>query len=286
MSQNNPLERNRRNNQGRRRQQQRKQRKPKSVAQRQQQIEGDLQHARIPRVLGGNIPVPPFQIRRMRYVDPNFVLKSATNPFIIREFKVNDVFDPDPLLGGGSVSGYTELNALYNRNIVVSASMRAELYNIEPSIVVFAFLMFRDAQPSITYTTYADLVSAREVAPSTRSIVLGVVTGNGRGVLRTPKLPMSSIVGNTMEYMGDISYGASASSSPSNVIWGALALYAYTPLSILTTGVSADISIDFTVRWYSGQKALDLDQGERRQRVVDAMYKERTETPGRSTSRK
>jgi hypothetical protein len=210
----------------------------------------------------------------MKYNDTVSILKDAAASFYVREFKVNDIFDPDPLLGGGSVSGYTALNSMYNRNRVISCSALIRLANIEPTATVAAYWIFRDAQPTTIITSQAIAQSAMEVDPATRPVLMGVSSGNPKATIRVPKTRMAAILGDTLEYMGDVSFAASASSSPSNVIWGAVVLYTYTPLTLLTNGVSCVVELDFVVDWYSGQKALDLNRVEVQQRKIDNILRE------------
>lgn len=250
--------RNNNNNNKKTRPRRNRQRKPRTtVATRQNQIIQDFNHTVIPRALGGNTPFPAQMARHMRYLDPIFILKNAAAAFLVREFKVNDLFDPDPLLGGGSVSGYTTLATIYSRNIVTDVAFNVRLVNIEPGVVAGAYVIFRDAQPSLTITSFNSAVSSAEVAPASRPVLLGPSGGQPKGSIVRKKISMSSVLGRPLEYLTDIGYAANINASPPNLIWGALVVFSYTPLTLFPNGITASIEIDYTTKWFSGQRVLD-----------------------------
>jgi hypothetical protein len=192
----------------------------------------------------------------MRYLDPSIIYKNALASFFVREFQINSLFDPDPLIGGGSVSGYSDLVNLYNRNIVTHVRLSVDMVNIEPGTVVGAYLIFRDVQPSTVILSQLDAISSAEVAPATRVKMMGTVSGQPRCRLRA-RIPLATIIGRPLEYLTDISYAASANSNPPQLLWAAIVLFTYTPLTLLVNGVAVAATLDFRTNWYSGQKALD-----------------------------
>lgn len=248
------------------------QRGRRNVGAEQSHVLAVFNHTRIPRSLASNTPFPPQMRRRMRYLDPSLIYKNAANSFFIREFRVNSLFDPDPLLGGGSVSGYGELSQMYNRNIVTHIRMRAVMVNLEPTAVVGAYIIFRDVQPSLLITSFNDAISSAEVAPATRVRMLGTVAGQPKGNL-SASIPLASILGRPLEYLTDVGYASNINVDPPQVLWGAVILFAYTPTTFLTNGVSVALSLDFSTNWFSGQKALDLSSPrlEARQRHLDSL---------------
>lgn len=218
----------------------------------------EFNHTRVPRSLAANSPFPPQMIRKMRYVDPTQIQKNAAGSFIVREFRANDIFDPDPLLGGGSLSGYTELAALYSRNIVTHIQVSIDMINIEPGTVLSAYILFRDIQPSTVILTYNDAISSAEVAPCSKPVTMGPVTGQPRARIGPHKIPLATILGRPLEYLTDIGYAANVNSSPSQVLWVGLVIFSYTAATTIPNGLSAVITLDYTVNWFSGQKALDF----------------------------
>lgn len=254
-SNNNNRQRNRRPRRARRN----RRRNGRNVNQNQQMILSEMNHTRVPRSLHGNEPFPPQMTRRMRYTDPVLILKNAAASFALREFKLNDLFDPDPLLGGGSVSGYTQLSQIYNRNLVTHVEMNFSLVNIEPTAVIGAYLIFRDRQPSTFILSYNDAISSTEVAPCTRPIAMGVSTGNPRASILRKKIALSAILGRPLEYLTNEIYTSTSNTSPAQVMWGALVIFSFTPLTLIANGVTSIMSIDFTTKWYSGQNVLQLD---------------------------
>jgi hypothetical protein len=201
-----------------------------------------------------NSPFPPFMMRKLTFFEPNLVLQSAAS-FLVREWRINDVYDPDPLLGGGTVAGFNELAAIYRLWRVENFRVRFEVASNEPALPLTFGIIFRDIRPSTVIAAYADAQNAMEVAPTSGPALVGQTTGNS--VYRSPwyKLRPGSIVGNPISYMSDIAYqgtGGSAPVSPTQNVWLAFLLLSIGAVNPLTNGAIVHAYMEFTVRWYSG----------------------------------
>lgn len=194
----------------------------------------------------------------MEYIDPTLIVKNAAQSYVVREFKANDLFDPDPLLGGGSYSGYNVQALKYSRNIVTHLEVEMSIENLEPAAILNAYIIFRDIQPSLTITSYNAAVSSAEVAPRTIPLSMGVSTGNSKAVIKG-KIPLAAILGRPLEYLTDTGYAANSNSSPPQSIWMALVVFSYSPVSLIPNGVSAIMSLWATTNWFSGMKVLDKE---------------------------
>jgi len=56
-------------------------------------------------------------------------LNAAAAQFALFSLRLNDVYDPDPLFGTGSLSGFNEYCQFYNRYRVLSAKVHWEIVN-------------------------------------------------------------------------------------------------------------------------------------------------------------
>ena len=76
--------------------------------------------------------IMPAHIRRkLRYVDSAYVRNNPGNNFLIYSFRVNDLYDPDPLILSGSLSGFKELMQFYAQYRVLRITAAVTIVNIE-----------------------------------------------------------------------------------------------------------------------------------------------------------
>lgn len=230
------------------------------VVNREQQLYTVLNSSRIPKNLMRSSPFPPFMIRKMPFFEPSLIMQNALSSFVLREWRINDVYDPDPLTGGGTVAGFHELAAIYNLFRVENFQVRYSVSSNEPATALNFGIIFRDARPSLTLLTYADCQNALEVAPTSGPGIVGQTTGTS--VFNSPdyKIKPAAVVGNPLAYMADTLFaglGGSAPASPSQQVWMAFIMMSQAPLTLLPNGGIVHIYMEFTARWYSGQVVLE-----------------------------
>ena len=194
-------------------------------------------------------PFPPFMVRKLAYMDPTFVLQGAS-PYLLREFRTNDVYDPDPLLGGGSVSGFPQLASIYNYWRVEDFRFRYELVNNEPSVPGLHGVILRDVQPSTVIASLAAAQNSLEIAPTTGPHMIGVTQGMSVYRSRWYNCAPPAIVGNPANYFGDEAFVGGVAVSPANQTW--LAFVLLSPIGgNLTNGSIITMYLEYTVRFFS-----------------------------------
>jgi hypothetical protein len=218
---------------------------------------GHGSNVRIPRRLHPTSPTPMTEIVKMSFVEPNLVINSAVSSFVVREWRINDIFDPDPLVGGGTVAGYTYYSTAYNRYRVFKHVSKFTVCGNEPAVPVSFGLIWRDARPSLSITSYATALDALEIGPSTGLMMVGQTTGASIYRSRLNGLHPGALMGDPQEYMSDISWGGSTGSSPGQTVWMAFIAVSISPLINLTNGVLLTMNQYFTVKWSSSQKILE-----------------------------
>lgn len=227
-----------------------------NAQQRQDQYYDSLNISKIPRNLGGNAPFPAFQKRKLTYTYPSLVVAGAT-PFLIREFRINSVFDPDPLASTGVPAGYAAMAMIYGQYRVEHFSVRLEVSSNEPALSQVVGLTFKDEQPSTVILTYRDAQDTLEVAPSTQPQILGQ-TG-GTSVWRSPwyHIHPGTITGNQLGYMADNDYSAVTGANPAQIVWLAFIAYGPTSGGTLPNGCIVNLFMEFTTRFYGPRAKLD-----------------------------
>lgn len=205
----------------------------------------------------GNSPFPMEMIRKLNFYEPNLVLQGA-NPFIVREWRINSAYDPDPLLGGGSTAGYNKIAAIYGQYRVENFRVRYEVAANEPAIACAFGLIFRDAQPSTTTLTYIDAQNQLEIAPTTGPQIVGETAGMSIYRSKWISIRPSAILGNPIEYMADLSFQSSVTTNPTQTVWLAFIVTSPGALINLTNGVILNIYMEQTVRFFSLSSPLEI----------------------------
>lgn len=224
--------------------------------QRQDQLYNNLNISKIPRNLGGNAPFPAFQMRKLTYTYPSLVVAGAT-PFVLREFRINSVFDPDPLASTGVPAGYAAMAMIYGQYRVENFKIRLEVSSNEPALSQVVGLSFKDEQPSTVILTYRDAQDTLEVAPTSGPQVLGQ-TG-GTSVWRSPwyTIHPGTITGNQLGYMADNDYSSVTGTNPAQIVWVAFISYGPTSGGTLPNGCIVNLFMEFTTRFYGPRAKLD-----------------------------
>jgi len=238
----------------------RRKRKPTSESSYRQ-----LERTRIPRAYLGSVPVPAFSRKRMLFYEPNLAIVPGGVAFYVKDWRANDVYDPDPSIGGGSISGFTQFVALWNIWRVDRFRFRYEIVNMETAVPLQFFFTMKDWQPSIVLNTYAKCQDAAEVSGSSSPHILGVLNGNN--VYRSgngsnpdrewgPWVRPSAILGDQLLYRASAGYSGQGSASPSSVIWLSVVVLADGPGGTMPAGFVLNLEIEFDTMWYSTVSTL------------------------------
>jgi len=210
----------------------------------------ELGRTSIPRNLMRSTPFPPFIQRRLALIEPNLLIRDSSNTFVIRDWRINSAYDPDPTLGGGSLTGFNQYAAMYNSYHVSKFRYQYTVASNEPGIPVGFGFIFRDLnRPSLTYATYLECLSALEEAPSTGFQMVGETSG--QSVYRSPwyKISPGDVVGKRPSYEFDDDYDAAVNTNPINPVWFSLIALSTTG-SNLSNGIIVALNMEFTVKFY------------------------------------
>jgi len=220
-----------------------------------QQLYAKLTGSRIPKSLMGNSPFPPFEVVNLSYDEPTLVLNAASS-FIVREFRLNSAYDFDPLLGGGTMSGYNAMVARYSTYHVEGTKIKYTVVSNEPALPVTFGIIYRDTQPSTTITSYALAQSALAQAPTSGYQMVGQTTG--MSVYRSPtyRLSPSDVIGKPLTYNSEQGYDGQAGSNPLQLIWCAIIVLGITSATNLTNGIILSLNAKLRTRFYSLNNTL------------------------------
>jgi len=197
--------------------------------------------------LSQNDIMPPSLIRRLNYND-DLTQKASGASYLVWRYRINDIYDPDPLVLTGSLTGYNELTAFYDNWRVEKVEVDLSVSNWEAfPLIVGAVFTTTDIVASIGSRTSA--LNYLENPHSTRGTVL-----SGKGGLdrldKTLSLSVGSLMGNPKQYLAEIGYTGSTSSSPSLQYFVTMIVVAPSG-TVLTNGVMQKCVVRYTTRFFN-----------------------------------
>jgi len=196
---------------------------------------------------------PTSVMSTMKFVSEIGTLSNAST-FIVRRFRANSIFDPDPLLGGTTYAGYTAKSALYRQYRATHTAFSWGVSNMETFPVQVAVVITNvDLGPLI-----GTLQQARDVVEnsfSTDLITLGGSAGTSTASI-DGKLPLWKVLGDEGEYMNSTSYSSLNNTNPAVTIFISFIVLSQTGAN-LTNGVSFSPTITTTIKWYNRQINFD-----------------------------
>jgi hypothetical protein len=186
---------------------------------------------------------------KCRYYDRP-VVQNNTTPFIVREYRINSVYQPIVSGPTATASGYNGSVARYNSYRVEHYALNIRVASNENFSMSFG-VIFNDTQPSTLITTYQQALTAITSSGSTIRGMVGNSAGNSKYESSTIKLTPGSVVGNPLSYFSDLDYTGSTGFNPAQAVWAAFILVSDGVLMNLTNGVFLDWDSSMTTRFYS-----------------------------------
>lgn len=147
----------------------------------------------------------------LKYVDSSISKSNVGNQFIYWRVRMGDVFDPDPLVLSGSISGFTQISAIFRRFIVTEYSLQLTIVNNEAFPVVISLA------PSLVdlatvITSGASAINLAEY-PMGKRLLLGSNGSMNRATVRI-SIRLPAFTGQRGAYMSSLLYsGVGASPS-------------------------------------------------------------------------
>jgi hypothetical protein len=186
------------------------------------------------------------------YQDFSSTRLTSASSFASFSIRINGLFDPDPLLATGSISGFNELGLLYRQSLVEKVLSDWFVCNngAVPIIIVVCPSLTNLAGVLSSGAAIANLAENKWA----RKAILSGAGGQDRYRIRL-SIDLARFVANYTQYHSGIYSGfmGSAPSNPTQLIY--LNFCAYSPLP-LTSGVTSDLSIKFFTEVYDVQTPL------------------------------
>jgi len=161
--------------------------------------------------------MPPRLQRTLKYVDGSYVRNNPGNNYLVYSFRINDLYDPDPLILSGSISGFKEIMQFYNYYRVLHATINVHITNNESFSLMYGGI-FSQANLTSSITSRDDAINALESTFSSQARILSAKGGFDKGSL-SMKIRPSSLLGDTRQYLAELGYTGQGLASPGIALW-------------------------------------------------------------------
>jgi hypothetical protein len=185
-------------------------------------------------------PAPDAVVVDLFYQDPTETRNNAGGLVLSWRYRVNSVYDPDPLLGTGAISGFVEWAAFYDRYRVINFSYDVDIVNMENFPVALT------AAPTLldvgaNYASTIDLAAF----PYGSKRVLGSNAGQGRSKI-SGQLDLALFEGSPSVYT-DNNYSSVVNTNPVNIRFMNIGII---PQAALVNGVYISSRMGYRVLFY------------------------------------
>lgn len=192
--------------------------------------------------------IMPRHIRRtLRYVDSAYVRNNPGNNFLVYSFRINDLYDPDPTILSGSLSGFKEIMQFYNTYRVLAINLNVIIVNLE-SIPIMYGVCFTTQNLTGVISTRDDAINALENHFSTKAKILSGKGGIDRASL-SRHVMIHNIVGDKKQYLADIDYTGQGLATPNRPVWMNM-IVTTTTGAALTLGYATTTNIAFDSEFF------------------------------------
>ena len=191
--------------------------------------------------------MPPRLTRQLRYCDNAYVRNNPGGNYLVYSFRINDLYDPDPLVLSGSISGFKELMQFYQFYRVKTVSVLAHLTNNESFSLMYGGVY---SQSNLTgvISSRDDAINALESTFSSRARILSAKGGMDKGTLLM-KINIATILGDARQYNAESNYAGVGLATPTTPLWFNFIVASPTGAA-LTNGYTNTTSITFTAEFF------------------------------------
>jgi len=184
----------------------------------------------------------------MKYVDEQITKTIGGSLFVYWRMRMNDLFDPNPLILTGAISGFAEMATLYRRYLVTSLTVTLDVVNNEAFPVLVAIAP-SDIDLASVITSAAAAVNLAEY-PLAKKVLLSAAGGMNRGRL-TMTINLARFVGQPLAYKSSLDYSALVNASPAIQTFFNVSVSSATNLTAL--GVTQYAQYKYRTHWSQRQ---------------------------------
>jgi hypothetical protein len=166
-------------------------------------------------------------------------------------YRPTAIYDVDPLIGGTTIPGFTELSALYNYYRVHSSTIKGYFVNQDATTAPLIIILPLNSDPGSGPTPTT--LQSWEMNPYSKMYLMSSKGGYDRAII-TNHMTTKKLVGSqSVKY--DDTYASAVTTVPTNNWYWAVGALSEGGVNF-TLGVTYQVKIDITVEFYDRKELL------------------------------
>lgn len=179
----------------------------------------------------------------LHYNDSTINRNNAGNPYCSWRYRMNSVYDPDPSLGTGAISGFNEYAAIYSTYRVLAFRYQIIVANDE----TFAVQLYTCSTTADVGLNSANTPDFGEIKGSRTALLSG--KGGQDRVKMIGSVDLPKFFGAS--YLYDSTFNAAVTGNPATILYHNVGFYAGS--TNLVSGVTIAVKLSFDVLFYRRQ---------------------------------
>lgn len=192
--------------------------------------------------------MPAQKHAKLYYNDNSTVRNNPGGNFLVYSMRINDLYDPDPLVLSGSVSNFKEMMQFYSYYKVHAIDIHWNLINLETFPLTGGIVL---SQLNLT-GTISSLADAQNALENDFCTDVKTISGKGgldKTIFRITKFDIHKLLGNRQQYEGDVNYSGQGLATPTIPLWANFIVWAPTG-AVLANGYANSTKLQFYSEFY------------------------------------
>lgn len=183
---------------------------------------------------------------------PQLAFLATSTTVAYKEYRLNNAYDVNPVLGNTAMPGFAEWAAIYTQYIVTYAKIVCTFSLDQNSPPFYVGVVFRPVYNESNWGTWTEWMNLKGNPLPHKRMLLSNSGGNKSRVTLTVGCPIWKLFGMKQEYFGSGSFSNVVGSGPTSQLQGYI--YALTPGGIALTStyaIATDVKVYMYVKFYN-----------------------------------
>lgn len=191
--------------------------------------------------------MPPRIVRKLNYIDSTYVRFNGGANYLVYAFRINDLYDPDPIVLTGSISGFKEIMQFYTTYRVMDFKVHLKISNNEAFPLLYGYVFSQTSLVGVIGSR-DDAINALENDYSTRGRLLAAKGGIDTEEIQSQVKP-ATVLGDQRQYNSELGYSGQGLATPAIPLY--LNLIVASPSgSVLANGVTTALTLEFLSEFF------------------------------------
>lgn len=191
--------------------------------------------------------MPPKLSRHLKYNDGSTVRNNPGGSFLVYSYRISDLYDPDPAILSGSVTGFKEIMQFYSYYRVLKSYVSITICNLQTFPLIYGGC-YSQTNLAGVISTAADAINALESTFSSKQKLISGLGGMDRATLNM-SLPCSRILGEPRQFKAESNYTGLGLATPTTPLWFSFIVVSTTGAS-LNNGYATATTLGFDAEFF------------------------------------